>query len=51
MLSGFFPGSTMFQNYIKIVPTLYQRSDGSLFYTNQFSVTKHVKVMMISVQN
>nr|XP_018902255.1 PREDICTED: endoplasmic reticulum-Golgi intermediate compartment protein 3 [Bemisia tabaci] len=38
-------GSTMFQNYIKIVPTLYQRSDGSLFYTNQFSVTKHVKVI------
>ncbi|XP_001948436.1 endoplasmic reticulum-Golgi intermediate compartment protein 3 [Acyrthosiphon pisum] len=34
-------GATMFQYYIKIVPTLYQRRDLSIFSTNQFSVTKH----------
>jgi len=31
----------MFQYYLKIVPTLYQRRDLSTLSTNQFSVTKH----------
>lgn len=34
-------GAIMFQYYIKIVPTLYQRRDSTIFSTNQFSVTKH----------
>lgn len=34
----------MFNYYIKIVPTLYERhSDGAPIYTNQFSVTRHRK--------
>jgi len=37
-------GATVFQYYIKIVPTLYQRRDGTVFSTNQFSITKHEKV-------
>ena len=28
-------GATMFQYYLKIVPTTYARADGSLFLTNQ----------------
>ena len=35
-------GATMFQYYLKIVPTLYSRTD-NLFATNQFSVTRHSK--------
>lgn len=34
-------GASMFQYYIKIVPTIFQRRDNSIFSTNQFSVTKH----------
>lgn len=34
----------MFNYYLKIVPTLYERhSDGKPIYTNQFSVTRHRK--------
>ncbi|CAG9814118.1 unnamed protein product [Phaedon cochleariae] len=40
-------GSTMFQYYIKIVPTSYIRKDGTVISTNQFSVTKHQKVVSI----
>ncbi|KAF4526993.1 hypothetical protein B566_EDAN001540 [Ephemera danica] len=40
-------GSTMFQYYVKIVPTTYVRRDGAIFHTNQFSVTKHSKVVSI----
>ncbi|RWS13912.1 endoplasmic reticulum-Golgi intermediate compartment protein 3-like isoform X2 [Dinothrombium tinctorium] len=36
-------GSMMFQYYIKIVPTLFVRSDGSSLQTNQFAVTRHKK--------
>ncbi|KAH8242451.1 hypothetical protein KR032_006748 [Drosophila birchii] len=37
--------SEMFNYYLKIVPTLYQRggSDGQPIYTNQFSVTRYRK--------
>ncbi|RZF38527.1 hypothetical protein LSTR_LSTR006122 [Laodelphax striatellus] len=35
--------STMFQYYIKIVPTLRIHRDGSIFESYQFSVTKHQK--------
>lgn len=33
----------MFQYYIKIVPTMYVKLNGSVVHTNQFSVTRHVK--------
>eukprot|EP00090_Calanus_glacialis_P002824 TRINITY_DN12091_c0_g1_i1.p1 TRINITY_DN12091_c0_g1~~TRINITY_DN12091_c0_g1_i1.p1 ORF type:complete len:382 (+),score=116.59 TRINITY_DN12091_c0_g1_i1:53-1198(+) len=38
-------GSEMFQYYIKIVPTTFAKADGSTFVTNQFSVTRHSKVI------
>ncbi|KRT78291.1 hypothetical protein AMK59_7404, partial [Oryctes borbonicus] len=38
-------GSTMFQYYIKIVPTFYVKKDGTIIHSNQFSVTKHNKVI------
>jgi len=38
-------GSEMFQYYVKIVPTIFARLDGSTFVTNQFSVTRHSKVI------
>nr|CAH7743855.1 unnamed protein product [Callosobruchus chinensis] len=41
-------GSTMFQYYIKIVPTSYVKKDGSVISANQFSVTKHQKVISMS---
>lgn len=34
----------MYQYYIKIVPTMRVLRDGSVFHSNQFSVTKHSKV-------
>lgn len=40
-----FSGSTMFQYYIKIVPTAYVRKDGTIISSNQYSVTKHQKVV------
>jgi len=33
----------MFQYYIKIVPTIYEWLDGSVIYTNQFSVTENYR--------
>ncbi|XP_066148708.1 endoplasmic reticulum-Golgi intermediate compartment protein 3 [Euwallacea fornicatus] len=40
-------GATMFQYHIKIVPTSYARKDGSMIFSNQFSVTKHQKTVSI----
>ncbi|CAG9767894.1 unnamed protein product [Ceutorhynchus assimilis] len=40
-------GATMFQYHIKIVPTSYVKKDGSVIHSNQFSVTKHQKVVSI----
>uniref|UniRef100_A0A1L8DUP3 Endoplasmic reticulum-Golgi intermediate compartment protein 3 n=2 Tax=Nyssomyia neivai TaxID=330878 RepID=A0A1L8DUP3_9DIPT len=40
-------GATMFQYYIKIVPTLYIQRNGEQVHTNQFSVTRHQKVVSI----
>jgi len=37
------PISTMFQLFLKVVPTVYERSDGRTIKTNQFSVTEHKK--------
>jgi outer membrane receptor for Fe3+-dicitrate len=37
----------MFQYYIKIVPTRYVKVDGETMNSNQFSVTKHKKVISI----
>lgn len=39
----------MFQYHIKIVPTTYVRIDNTILHSNQYSVTKHKKV--ISVMN
>ncbi|KAL1123969.1 hypothetical protein AAG570_001739, partial [Ranatra chinensis] len=38
-------GATMFNYYIKIVPTLFVNAEGATLHTNQFSVTKHEKVI------
>jgi len=43
-IHGFISGATMFQYYVKIVPTTYVRKDGAVWQTNQFSVTRHQKV-------
>lgn len=40
-------GATMFQYYLKIVPTTYARADGNVFLTNQYSVTRHQKVVSL----
>jgi len=40
-------GAMMFQYYIKIVPTTYTQTDGSYFPSNQFSVTRHSKVVSV----
>lgn len=37
----------MFQYHIKIVPTAYVKKDGEIINANQFSVTKHRKVISI----
>lgn len=42
-----FLDATMFQYYIKIVPTLYVKKDGSTLHTNQFSVTRHQKIVSV----
>ncbi|XP_026326579.1 endoplasmic reticulum-Golgi intermediate compartment protein 3 [Hyposmocoma kahamanoa] len=41
-------GATMFQYYIKIVPTVYSKLDETTTFTNQFSVTRHQKGVSIS---
>lgn len=35
--------ATMFQYYLKIVPTMYVKLDKTVLHTNQFSVTRHKK--------
>merc|ERR1711953_497307 len=40
-------GAMMFQYYVKIVPTTYTQPDGSFFPSNQFSVTRHSKVVSV----
>ena len=40
-------GAMMFQYYIKIVPTTYMQPNGSYFPSNQFSVTRHSKVVSV----
>eukprot|EP00106_Octopus_bimaculoides_P002225 XP_014769667.1 PREDICTED: endoplasmic reticulum-Golgi intermediate compartment protein 3-like [Octopus bimaculoides] len=35
----------MFQYFVKIVPTMYVKIDGSIVHSNQFSVTRHSKVV------
>lgn len=37
----------MFQYHIKIVPTSYVNLDGSVIHSNQFSVTRHKKVVSL----
>uniref|UniRef100_A0AAQ6AGE3 Endoplasmic reticulum-Golgi intermediate compartment protein n=1 Tax=Amphiprion ocellaris TaxID=80972 RepID=A0AAQ6AGE3_AMPOC len=36
--------SMMYQYFVKIVPTIYMKTDGEVVKTNQFSVTRHEKV-------
>lgn len=38
------PGS-MYQYFVKIVPTIYRKLNGEVVKTNQFSVTKHKRVI------
>ncbi|XP_041976011.1 endoplasmic reticulum-Golgi intermediate compartment protein 3 isoform X2 [Aricia agestis] len=38
-------GAVMFQYYLKIVPTMYVNLDKTVLYTNQFSVTRHIKAV------
>uniref|UniRef100_A0A914V828 Endoplasmic reticulum-Golgi intermediate compartment protein 3 n=1 Tax=Plectus sambesii TaxID=2011161 RepID=A0A914V828_9BILA len=38
-------GGTMFQYYVKVVPTMYVYLDKAEVFTHQFSVTKHQKVI------
>ena len=41
--------SMMFQYYLKIVPTMFEKIDGAVQHTNQFSTTRHKKgVSMMS---
>ncbi|XP_030746045.1 endoplasmic reticulum-Golgi intermediate compartment protein 3 isoform X1 [Sitophilus oryzae] len=40
-------GATMFQYHIKIVPVCYVTKDGTTVYSNQFSVTKHQKAVLL----
>ncbi|GAB1606338.1 Hypothetical predicted protein [Argonauta hians] len=35
----------MFQYFVKIVPTMYVKIDGTIVHSNQFSVTRHSKVV------
>ncbi|XP_050999570.1 endoplasmic reticulum-Golgi intermediate compartment protein 3 isoform X2 [Acomys russatus] len=37
--------SMMFQYFVKVVPTVYMKVDGEVLRTNQFSVTRHEKVV------
>jgi len=37
--------SSMFQYYVKIVPTTYESKNLSIIHTNQFSTTRHQKVV------
>ncbi|XP_030829570.1 endoplasmic reticulum-Golgi intermediate compartment protein 3 [Strongylocentrotus purpuratus] len=41
-------GSSMFQYFVKIVPTTYTKLDKSITRTNQYSVTKHEKQVTTS---
>uniref|UniRef100_A0A3P8U665 Endoplasmic reticulum-Golgi intermediate compartment protein n=1 Tax=Amphiprion percula TaxID=161767 RepID=A0A3P8U665_AMPPE len=43
-LSTFNFSSMMYQYFVKIVPTIYMKTDGEVVKTNQFSVTRHEKV-------
>mmetsp|Transcript_33759 Transcript_33759/g.54705 ORF Transcript_33759/g.54705 Transcript_33759/m.54705 type:complete len:386 (-) Transcript_33759:112-1269(-) len=38
-------GSGMFQYFVKVVPTLYQRSNGQTISTNQFAYTEHFRAI------
>jgi len=38
-------GSSMYQYFIKVVPTVYEGLNGKLINTNQFSVTEHFKTI------
>ena len=40
-------GAKNINYYLKIVPTTYQRTDGSTLTTNQFSVAQHEKVLFL----
>ena len=44
-------GARNINYYLKIVPTTYQRIDGSTLSTNQFSVSHHEKVMKVFFNN
>ncbi|KNC81331.1 hypothetical protein SARC_06349 [Sphaeroforma arctica JP610] len=41
-------GSTMFQHFLKMVPTVYEKLDGENIETNQFSYTVHERVIDVA---
>jgi hypothetical protein len=42
-------GSTMFQYFVKVVPTVYKKLNGKIINTNQYSATKHQKSIGITM--
>ena len=42
-------GNTMYQYFVKIVPTHYWKSNGTVLRTNQYSVTKHKRKIKLSI--
>ncbi|XP_071966269.1 endoplasmic reticulum-Golgi intermediate compartment protein 3-like isoform X1 [Antedon mediterranea] len=44
-------GSTMYQYYVKVVPTTYTNLNGQTTRTNQYSVTKHEKQVSTSISS
>ena len=42
-------GNSMFQYFVKIVPTQYWKSNGTILKTNQYSVTKHRRQVKLTL--
>ncbi|KAI6645748.1 Endoplasmic reticulum-Golgi intermediate compartment protein 3-like [Oopsacas minuta] len=42
-------GNSMYQYFVKIVPTHYWKSNGTVLKTNQYSVTKHKRSIKLSI--
>ena len=42
-------GNSMYQYFVKIVPTHYWKSNGTVLRTNQYSVTKHKRKIKLSI--
>lgn len=42
-------GNSMYQYFVKIVPTHYWKSNGTVLKTNQYSVTKHKRSIKLTI--